>query len=88
MKKMKDNLPIFLMHTMGKMQRAPDFFPSLDVRELYKLVKPAVWSVALLNPSLLGLTGGSGQGDDGGDSSDSGRSISGVGWYSILDAAW
>ncbi|XP_071550319.1 uncharacterized protein [Panulirus ornatus] len=55
---MKDNLPIYLMHTMRRMRTDADFFPELNILELYKLVTRKTYSLQELNPQLLQLGGG------------------------------
>ncbi|XP_047475503.1 uncharacterized protein LOC125029576 [Penaeus chinensis] len=55
-KNMKDNLPIYMMHTMLRIRTEEDFYPILDVRELYKLLLPKTFSIGQINPGLLGLT--------------------------------
>ncbi|CAL4221920.1 unnamed protein product, partial [Meganyctiphanes norvegica] len=52
---MRDNLPLYLMHTFKRFRFEEDFYPDLDVQELYKLVTPKNWSIAQINPKLLGL---------------------------------
>lgn len=53
---MKDNLPIYMMHTMLRIRTEEDFYPMLDVRELYKLLLPKSFSIGQINPARLGLT--------------------------------
>lgn len=55
---MKDNLPIYLMHTMKRMRTNEDFYPELNILELYKLVTRKTYSLQQLNPQLLLLVGG------------------------------
>nr|XP_045615829.1 uncharacterized protein LOC123768969 isoform X2 [Procambarus clarkii] len=55
---MKDNLPIYLMHTMWRMRTEEDFYPKLDILELYKLVTKTTYGLEQLNPQLLQLVGG------------------------------
>ncbi|KAK8735890.1 hypothetical protein OTU49_005103, partial [Cherax quadricarinatus] len=55
---MKDNLPIYLMHTMWRMRTEEDYYPKLDILELYKLVTMKSYGIEQLNPMLLTLTGG------------------------------
>lgn len=55
---MKDNLPIYLMHTMLRIRTEEDFYPALDVRALYKLIQPKTYGLEQLNPDLFGLIGG------------------------------
>lgn len=57
-KKMKENLPIYVMHTMNRMRMAPDFYPRLNVKKLFKLVTMDSFGVEMLNPQLLTLSGG------------------------------
>ncbi|XP_068223096.1 uncharacterized protein [Palaemon carinicauda] len=66
---MKDNLPMYLMHTMRRMRTEDDFYPMLDIKALYKLVTPEHYGMDKINPALLSLMGGDGKSefDDGED---------------------
>lgn len=65
---MKDNLPIYLMHTMRRMRTQNDYYPQLNIKELYKLVTPKKYGMENINPALLQLMGGNeNQVDDGED---------------------
>lgn len=57
-KRMKDNLPMYLMHTMRQMRTAEAFYPMLDVHEVYKLVTQKEFGLEEINPELLNLAGG------------------------------
>ncbi|XP_050730698.1 uncharacterized protein LOC127005656 [Eriocheir sinensis] len=63
-KKIKENLPIYVMHTMNRMRLASDFYPRLNVKKLFKLVTMESFGVEMLNPQLLTLTGGEDQSED------------------------
>lgn len=49
---------MYVMHTMSRMRMASDFYPSLNVKKLFKLVTMKNFGVEMLNPQLLTLTGG------------------------------
>ncbi|XP_045107652.1 uncharacterized protein LOC123502570 [Portunus trituberculatus] len=54
-KKIKENLPIYVMHTMNRMRYASDFYPRLNVRKVFKLVTMESFGLEHINPTLLQL---------------------------------
>lgn len=52
-KKIKENLPIYVMHTISRMRMASDFYPRLNIRKLFKLVTMESFGLEHINPTLL-----------------------------------
>lgn len=54
-KRIKENLPIYVMHTMSRMRMASDFYPRLNIRKLFRLVTMESFGLEHINPTLLQL---------------------------------
>lgn len=54
MKRISENLPMYLLHTIKRLRCKRDFYPLVNFKELYEFLKVKRYGVEQLNPALTG----------------------------------